>query len=398
MRKLKLFVMVAVLFAAITACEKDKQENRPQSDEKFDPNQGQVIEGQYIVVLKDGYQSLKSLEKLSYTESMEAMKAHAISMLSDHGIKNAEIDRTYARALRGFTVKLLSEEMKKLEADSRVAFIEPDQMITLDDEMEDENPPQLKAAKAQYIPYGVTRVGYASGYGRTVWVIDSGIDYYHPDLNVDTYRGRSFVGTSTANDDHGHGTHCAGVIAAKNNSIGVLGVAYDATVVPIKVLSSSGSGSISGIVAGVDYVASAAGSGNVANMSLGGGVSTALDNAVYNASLYGIYFAIAAGNDSYDANYYSPARVNGSRIYTVSAMDWNDSFASFSNYGNPPVDVCAPGVSIYSTYLGGSYTTMSGTSMAAPHVAGILALRGYVNTSGYVLNDPDGYADPIAHY
>ncbi|WP_255345339.1 S8 family serine peptidase [Pontibacter sp. BAB1700] len=130
-------------------------------------------------------------------------------------------------------------------------------------------------------------------------------------------------------------------------------------------------------------------------MSLGGPVSQALDDAVVAAASKGIKFALAAGNESTHASNSSPARANHANIYTVSAMNSSDSWASFSNYGNPPVDVCAPGVSINSTWMNGGYNTISGTSMASPHVAGLL-LHGPLKTSGTVKNDPDGNPDPIA--
>ncbi|HWS00124.1 MAG TPA: S8 family serine peptidase, partial [Prolixibacteraceae bacterium] len=200
----------------------------------------------------------------------------------------------------------------------------------------------------------------------------------------------------TANDDNGHGTHVAGIIAAKNDEFGVVGVAPGAKVIPVKVLNRSGSGSYSGIIAGVDWVAAHGGVGDVANMSLGGPAYPDLDDAVETAAAGGIKFALAAGNESTNALTRSPARANGANVYTVSAMDKNNNWAYFSNYGNPPVDYCAPGVSIYSTYKGGKYATMSGTSMAAPHVAGLLLL-GNIATDGNVKGDPDGKADPIAH-
>ena len=129
---------------------------------------------------------------------------------------------------------------------------------------------------------------------------------------------------------------------------------------------------------------------------LGGAAS--VDAAVQNLGQQGFLIAIAAGNDGVDANNTSPARANGPNLYTVSAMDENDIYASFSNHGNPPVDFCAPGVDIYSTYTNNGYSTLSGTSMAAPHVAGLLLItNGNLNTDGYVVNDPDGNADPIAH-
>ncbi len=129
-------------------------------------------------------------------------------------------------------------------------------------------------------------------------------------------------------------------------------------------------------------------------MSLGGPVSTDIDNAVYNAAQSsGVIFCLAVGNESDDANNHSPARINGTNIYTISAMDVNDNWAYFSNYGTP-VDYCAPGVNILSTWKSGGYNTISGTSMATPHAAGVLLL-GAALTSGYVNGDPDGNADPV---
>ncbi|HXA03107.1 MAG TPA: S8 family serine peptidase, partial [Cytophagaceae bacterium] len=156
---------------------------------------------------------------------------------------------------------------------------------------------------------------------------------------------------------------------------------------------------LSDVIAAVNWVSSYAKTGDVVNMSIGGtNNSPTLDNAVYNASMKGIYFAIAAGNDAESATLSSPGNVNSPYISTVSAMNCNDNFASFSNFGNPPIDWCAPGVGIFSTYMGGKYATLSGTSMATPHVAGLLLLDGqHIKSSGYVKNDPDGQPDKIAH-
>ena len=176
-------------------------------------------------------------------------------------------------------------------------------------------------------------------------------------------------------------------------SIGVIGVAPGATVVAVRVLNRRGSGSYSGVIAGVDYVGANGANGDVANMSLGGSVSTALDNAVLAASTV-VKFCLAAGNDGDNANNHSPARVNGSNIYTISASDSKDNFASWSNWGNPPIDYCAPGASIKSTWKNGEYKTISGTSMATPHAAGVLLL-GAAKSGGTVNGDPDGNADTI---
>ncbi len=193
---------------------------------------------------------------------------------------------------------------------------------------------------------------------------------------LDAGRSRSFLGgTTTPQDQNGHGTHVAGTIAAYDNAFGVIGVAPGARVVAVRVLDRRGSGSNSGVIAGVDYVAANGRPGDVANMSLGGGISQALDTAVVNAAAGGVKFAVAAGNDGANANNYSPARANGVNLFTVSAFSNGDAWASFSNFGNPPVDYAEPGVSIKSTWLSGGYNTISGTSMATPHLAGILLAR-----------------------
>ncbi|MGB0167627.1 MAG: S8 family serine peptidase, partial [Luteibaculum sp.] len=160
-----------------------------------------------------------------------------------------------------------------------------------------------------------------------------------------------------------------------------------------------GSCNATDVLQGLDYVASVGAAGDVANLSLSFfNTQQALNNAIVALGTQGIYVAIAAGNNSNNASGYSPANANGINVYTVSAMDANDQFASFSSFGNPPVDFCAPGVDIYSTYTNNGYSTLSGTSMAAPHVAGLLLINnGALNSDGFVLGDPDGVADPIAH-
>lgn len=195
-------------------------------------------------------------------------------------------------------------------------------------------------------------------------------------------------------DGNGHGTHVAGTIAAKDNTEGVIGVAAGATVIPVKVLGARGSGSYSGVIAGADHVAANGTAGDVANMSLGGPISVALEDAIASAAQNGIRFMLAAGNESQDANNVSPARINGNNIYTISSMSQGDNWSSFSNFGNPPVDYCAPGSAIKSTWKKGGYKTISGTSMATPHAAGVLLL-GNASIDGTVNGDPDASPDSI---
>lgn len=249
-------------------------------------------------------------------------------------------------------------------------------------------------ASSQCKPWGISRVGGGlSGVGKRAWIIDTGIDLTHPDLNVNTTLSTYFVGTSPADGD-GHGTHVAGTIAAKDNGIGVIGVAAGAEVVAVRVFGNNDTTSNSIVLAGINYVAAHAASGDVVNMSLGGDPNPAQEEAVL--ALSGVCkVAIAAGNDTQNANFTSPARVNGPNVFTVSAMDINGRLASFSNFGNGPVDYSAPGVHIASCWLNGGYAYLDGTSMASPHVAGLLLLGTICGTSK-VTGDPDGNPDLIA--
>ena len=191
----------------------------------------------------------------------------------------------------------------------------------------------------------------------------------------------------------------AGIIGAKNNDFGVMGIAADATLVSCRVLDKDGKGTLSSIIQALAYIGANAKAGDVINMSIGEDeTSDVLDQQVQAIAAKGIYVAIAAGNDSKAADLFSPGRANGDNIFTVSAVDSLDNFASFSNYGNDVVDFAAPGVRILSTYKDGLYAKMSGTSMATPHVAGLLLLKGRsISYSGTAINDPDGTPDKIAH-
>jgi len=209
-----------------------------------------------------------------------------------------------------------------------------------------------------------------------------------------------FVGGS-ANDCNGHGTHVAGIAAAVNNGVGVVGVSAGASVVPVRVFGCSGGSSTATILSGINHVGAFDLPGDVANLSLGGffgsGCSTnsSYRNALLSLGNAGTRVAIAAGNSSDNAANYNPACINGTNIFTVASMTCNRTFSSFSNFNVNPVDVIATGSSVLSTYLNGGYATLSGTSMASPHVAGIMHARGSgPRTSGSVNNRGENY--PIA--
>jgi subtilisin family serine protease len=346
-------------------------------------NAGDIIPDSYICV----FDAAKVGRGSETAEANRSVRAHG-----------GQIKHVYGTALRGFAVHMPAHAMARMAAGNpNIAYCEPDRVATL--------VPIFAAAKpgggggtppAQVLPWGVARVGGGTSTAPgTAWVIDTGIQFSHPDLNVDTARSATFLGSRTTPDDqNGHGTHVAGTIGARDNAIGVIGVAPGVRVVAVRVLDRRGSGSNSGVIAGVDYVAANGQPGDVANMSLGGGVSQALDDAVVAAAATGVKFTLAAGNESDDANFHSPARANGPNVYTVSAFRAGDIFSTFSNSGNPPIDYAEPGQVINSTWIGSGYNTISGTSMAAPHLAGVLLL-GPVRSGGTVTGDPDGEPDTI---
>lgn len=311
-----------------------------------------------------------------------------------------QVGHVYSHALQGFSVHASAQGVARMQANNaRIDYCEQDQVMQIIDPVQAAAPPGGGGGTqpVESTPAGITRVnGGVTGAAGAAFVIDTGIDLDHPDLTVDLALSKNFVSRETSPDDlNGHGSHVSGTIAAKKgNGIGVVGVAAGARLVAVRVLNRRGSGSNADVIAGVDYVKAVGKAGDVANMSLGGGVSSALDTAVLNASGV-VKFALAAGNETDDANNHSPARVNGGNIYTISAVNSSDVFASFSNFGNPPVDYAEPGVSILSTWKDGGYNTISGTSMATPHMAGILLLGG-VRSGGTVKSgDPDGNPDTI---
>ncbi len=263
-------------------------------------------------------------------------------------------------------------------------------------------------ANVESYPSGVDRIdadqvhGTWEGFDARVAIVDTGIDTSHPDLagQVNTGLSRTFVsrGRTTADglDDHGHGTHVAGTVAAvRGNVLGVVGVAPQAELIALKVLNKSGSGSTADIIAALDYITGYNNSHSnyadiihVANFSLGGSGSdsdTLFRRAFDRTVASGCFIAVAAGNERDDAANHVPAAYDS--VFTVSAMDpLTDQFASFSNFGSD-VDIAAPGVAINSTTLGGGYASWNGTSMATPHVAGTAAL--YVGQKLATLNKAD---------
>jgi subtilisin len=388
-------IFILVTFSALMAgCKKEDHASPGITNNEEQPcvqsagaSNGSIVEGRYIVSYKTSSVSARGLQA-------QRMQEINVSTLSRNSIDEKALVQSFAGEPGGFIAQLSAAEAAQLSTDESIAIVEPDKIIALGT--------CFKVVEPRLLTWNIERVGYGDGTGKTAWVIDTGIDFDHPDLNVDQARSKSFLsGNASADDENGHGTHVAGIIGGKNNDFGVLGVASGATLVSLRVLDKDGEGLLSSIVQALAYINANAKAGDVVNMSVGNdeGISATVDQQVQNTAARGIYIAIAAGNEHALANKYSPARANGTTIFTVSAIDSLDNFASFSNYGNDVVDYATPGVQILSTYMGGRYAYMSGTSMAAPHMAGLLLLKGKnITTSGYAKNDPDGTADPIAHY
>jgi subtilisin len=303
----------------------------------------------------------------------------------------ASVTHVYRSALSGYSAALSPGRVAALRADPSVAAVVPDRTLRI---------------QAQTVPTGINRIdgelsSTVSGNGSggvnvDVAIIDTGIG---PNSDLNIVGGTNCVGGSSFNDDNGHGTHVAGTVAARDNVDGVVGVAPGARLYAVKVLNAQGSGSISQIICGIDWVTARAGTIEVANMSLGGqsffgsfsGCSSSFDPmhpAICRSVQAGVTYAVSAGNSAANANNFIPATYN--EVITVSALadfngqpgggaaatcraDQDDTFADFSNFGSD-VDLIAPGVCIRSSAPNGGLATFSGTSMASPHVAGAAAL------------------------
>lgn len=360
MRAVVLAIVVAVAAAATTTGAAPVAAVPPPQDN--------VVPGSYIVTIKAG-------------DPETVARDHA----QRHG---AMVDHVYRYALRGYSAHMSAVAAARVATDSRVAAVVQDRKVSI---------------SAQVVPPGIDRVdadvstasaGDAKGVvGVDIAVIDTGIDARHRDLNV-VGGVNCIAGNLSFNDLHGHGTHVAGIAAARDNRTGVVGVAPGARLWAVRVLNAQGSGTTSTVICGIDWVTQHAATIEVANMSLGGfapeGSCTdgGQHEAICRSISAGVTYVVAAGNASTDAAIFAPA--NYDEVITVSAitdfdgrpggvgaptcaLGTDDTFAGFSNFG-ADVDLAAPGICILSTWRGGGYNTISGTSMASPHVAGAAAL------------------------
>ncbi|AUI86081.1 alkaline serine protease [Vibrio azureus] len=331
----------------------------------------EAITGKYIIVLK-------SSKALSHDQA--AQKVHMKATINDISNSLAIFpEKIFEHSISGFVANLTQSQIELLRKDRRVSFIEQDRIISIDpsiseDEAQGNATWGLDRIDQRNLPLDSVYNSEYDGTGVTAYVIDTGVNNEHEEFGSRARSGYDFVDNDDdASDCNGHGTHVAGTIGGKE-----YGVAKNVNIVGVRVLSCRGSGSLSGVISGIEWVAENASGPSVANMSLGGGKSVAIDSAVESAIQSGVTFMLAAGNSNADACSTSPARVESG--VTVGSTTKSDSRSSFSNWGSC-VDLFAPGSDIKSAWYDGGYKTISGTSMATPHVAGVAALYLQENNS-----------------
>lgn len=376
--------------------------NEPQSE--LDDN---IIPGEYLLFFREDQISpildravdsfSTRAEKAAFVERVEPeVIAEIDEALSDLDISTASVLQYYTTAVSGVAVKLSDDAFDRVKRSSLIGHLEYNRKVVLDPVKVEELVNLRESNGSEQIACAVQQAGgfrtVPYNAERWIWIVDSGIDMDHPDLNVvqNPKYARSFVGGSP-DDCQGHGTHVAGIAAASRNGYGVIGVAAGAPVAPVKVFfGCSNEGSLNSILAGINHVAAYSLPGDVLNLSLGGyfgyGCSTysSYKSILEQIGRSGVWISIAAGNSGHYAGYYQPACLNITRGYTVSAMNCYGYWGNL-NYGIPPVDYVAVGIDVLSTYKNGRLAILTGTSMAAPVVAGILYARNsYPRTRRYV--------------
>ncbi len=357
MRRLILVLLFVTVVAMSSATPSAALAQKAEEAAPVVAVEGQRIEGQYIVV---------------FNETILEAAPLASRLVQERG---GTLLSSYEHALKGFAARLGPEAVEALRKNPHVAYIEPDQVMTVAD-TQTQTPATwgIDRIDQRTLPLSNSYSYNTTGSGVHAYIIDSGIHLSHGEFGGRAVSGFDAVDGGSADDCNGHGTHVAGTVGGAT-----YGVAKDVKLYAVRVLDCRGSSPTSVVLAGVDWVTANHVKPAVANMSLGGGRSSALDEAVGNSIAAGVTYAVAAGNSSRNACFFSPARV-GAAI-TVGSTDASDARSSFSNWGRC-LDIFAPGSEITSAWDTGNSAvkTISGTSMASPHVAGVAAL--YLERNG----------------
>jgi subtilisin family serine protease len=363
---MKPLAFLALAAVGLGACQDASSPSVPSNDYAPEFSAGarpaKLIPGQYIVVFRGDVRDAKSVAK---------------ALAGKHGGK---LKRTYEAALKGMAIELSDTAAAALRQDTAVAYVEQNQVVYAIAEpiVQPDATAGLDRVDQRFLPLSGTYSYSADGAGVRVYIIDTGIHFGHSEFGGRAVLGIDAIGSGTADgvDCNGHGTHVAGTIGGTT-----YGMAKRVQLYAVRVLDCQGSGTMFSVLDGIEWVTRNRVLPAVANMSLGGGYSPAMNQAVTNSIAAGVVYAVAAGNNTADACSYSPSSVP--QALTVAASDHNDVFASFSNRGSC-VDMEAPGVDITSAWIGSdnAISTISGTSMASPHVAGAAAL--YLSTSPHI--------------
>lgn len=354
------FIVLALVLASC-GLEEQSPVSAPDNGSTLGKVDGFDLTNRWIVVFKDNVKNVDATVD-------ELVKAHG-----------GTVHYRYRHAIKGMALTIPEPALKGLAHNPNIAWIEPDGIMTADGSPQDLTGYSglwgLDRIDQQYLPMNNTYTYTPDGSDVNVYIVDTGILTTHGDFGGRAKYGYNAISSSDPVDDNGHGTHVAGTVGGST-----YGVAKNVTLYAVKVLNSSGSGTTSGVIAGVDWVSANHSTPAVVNMSLGGGISLTLDAAVLGCINSGVTVVVAAGNNNKNAANYSPARVP--EAITVGATTSTDARAYYSNYGSI-LDLFAPGSSVLSAwYTSNTATnTISGTSMATPHVAGAAALYLQNNTS-----------------
>lgn len=377
------------------------------------------IPGQYIVLIKESVAQPVALQELTDSDRESAANLNNskrnlnLQLLANlrkaSTISEEQVKSDYADAIVGFSASLSPEQVSSLSQNPLVEGVFPDFYVSAGPGT-DEGLPEEFSPNGQTTPCAVTNAGgFADGSAKSawIWILDTGIDLDHPDLNVHAVLPfiKSCVPSQSADDGHGHGTHVAGIAAAKNNGFGIVGVSAGARVVPVKVIpNSGGGGAMSYVLQGLNHVAIYDKKDDIVNLSIGvfpiancENSNIPLRNAIKNLGLSGTWVCIASGNHAGNAASCLPGCINGAQVYTVGAMTCANTCYGGPNWGTPVVDWVATGYQVYSTFKNGGYATLTGTSQATPVVSGIIHARTGAPKSGGTISCGNNAVPPAAY-